>query len=205
MTELTSLGLAKLSYKPHKHVLRDIRSELRHLTALKSKESLRVLSGFTKASYKDAKGQYRPYYTLTPETFFYLSFRYSPIVRCKVACFLTESGADVSSICKHLDSKGLGDTSSVYVIKELKTSRRKIGISKDPEERLKCLQIGNSHRLDLEYCSKPIANAREIELRLHKAFQEFSVGGEWFTNQLPIQEVLQTIASEIEKESPDEL
>lgn len=66
---------------------------------------------------------------------------------------------------------------SVYVMKS--GNAYKIGISENPEKRLKDLSIGNC-TLDIIYASALIKNARAVELSLHRKFSDFAVGREWF-------------------------
>ena len=66
----------------------------------------------------------------------------------------------------------------MYVMKS--GSFFKIGVAQDPEARLLSLQTGNP-QIELVYVSKKIGNAHEVENRLHRAFSEFCVRGEWFS------------------------
>lgn len=67
----------------------------------------------------------------------------------------------------------------VYLIKSEDSSRYKIGISKNPQKRVKQLQTGNSEKLCLvntylsEYYDK-------IERTLHNRFSYLKKEGEWF-------------------------
>lgn len=66
----------------------------------------------------------------------------------------------------------------LYVFKY--AGRYKIGITNNIERRLKQLSCG-CPRISCEYHSEFISNALAIESYLHKLFEEFWVGGEWFS------------------------
>lgn len=55
----------------------------------------------------------------------------------------------------------------------------KIGISENPEERIKQLQTGNPEPVDL-YAEFEAEDAAKCESRLHKRFEGFRIQGEWF-------------------------
>lgn len=66
---------------------------------------------------------------------------------------------------------------SVYIIKD--ENKCKVGVSKNPKERLKILQIGNPE-MNLIWESRQIFNAYEVERKTHLLYDEFSIGREWF-------------------------
>lgn len=68
---------------------------------------------------------------------------------------------------------------SIYLIRDTQGGV-KIGISKNPMERLKILSCGLSGNLELVYTSQKILNARTIELILHNCFRDSKIKGEWF-------------------------
>ncbi|HZJ92080.1 MAG TPA: GIY-YIG nuclease family protein, partial [Thiopseudomonas sp.] len=67
----------------------------------------------------------------------------------------------------------------VYMIREPSTGNIKIGISQDPERRLRQLQTGNSSKLELVACAKA-ENRYEDEMNLHRMVKNMLVRGEWF-------------------------
>ena len=69
---------------------------------------------------------------------------------------------------------------SVYLITE--SDCIKIGISKNPERRMKDLQVSNANPLTLLSTTlyKTRGQANLAEKRLHKACKRFKVSGEWF-------------------------
>lgn len=59
----------------------------------------------------------------------------------------------------------------------------KIGVAKEPKERLKYLQTGNPQRITLEGAweiEPPIGTARDVERELHSMLSEHRAHGEWF-------------------------
>lgn len=67
---------------------------------------------------------------------------------------------------------------SVYVMKS--GSAYKIGVSENPERRLRGLQIGNCD-IKLVYKSELLKNAYTIESALHKKYCDCALGREWFS------------------------
>ena len=70
-------------------------------------------------------------------------------------------------------------TKYVYLISDLNNYTYKIGISKNPENRIKSLQTGNDNKLKIVHkilCE----NFNDVELALHNKYQFLRVNGEWF-------------------------
>lgn len=67
----------------------------------------------------------------------------------------------------------------VYAIREDESGRIKLGISRNPEQRLKQLQTGNSQKLSL-VAYKKAGNGAVDEAALHEANKDLHVRGEWF-------------------------
>lgn len=68
----------------------------------------------------------------------------------------------------------------VYAIKNKDTGNIKLGISKNPEQRLKQLQIGCDGKLEL-VAYKKADNGYQDELQLHLDNKQHAIHGEWFT------------------------
>lgn len=67
----------------------------------------------------------------------------------------------------------------VYAIRETESGRVKLGISRDPERRLKTLQTGNSQKLEL-VGTRIAPNRFDDETEVHKLNSDSHVRGEWF-------------------------
>ena len=70
-------------------------------------------------------------------------------------------------------------TMYVYAIRNNHTGRIKLGISENPERRLKELQIGNDCELEL-LAYREAANRFKDEKAIHNRHQHLRVRGEWF-------------------------
>jgi hypothetical protein len=70
----------------------------------------------------------------------------------------------------------------VYAIRNVTTGNIKLGISRDPEQRIKQLQTGNDCRLELVAFRKA-ENRFQDETRLHHAHSTAHIRGEWFTGE----------------------
>ena len=57
----------------------------------------------------------------------------------------------------------------------------KIGISKNPEKRIKDLNIGNASELTLIYSREAIKQGYQDEIELHKKCASFNLRSEWFS------------------------
>lgn len=75
-------------------------------------------------------------------------------------------------------------TSYIYVIGTDKPPF-KVGISKNPERRLKNLQTGFPHKLKL-HIKKPteVTKVRQLETIIHRNIDNFKTNGEWFDIEL---------------------
>lgn len=67
----------------------------------------------------------------------------------------------------------------IYLIKSNESDRYKIGISKNPKNRVKQLQTGNSEKLTL-ISSYESEYYKQIEVSLHNRFSHLKKEGEWF-------------------------
>ena len=76
-------------------------------------------------------------------------------------------------------------TMYVYAIRNNHTGRIKLGISENPERRLKELQIGNDCELEL-LAYREAANRFKDEKAIHDKHQHLRVRGEWFDVPVPV-------------------
>ena len=65
----------------------------------------------------------------------------------------------------------------VYFIREVGTELVKVGKSVNPEERLKSLQIGTPHKLELVHA---VISVKYDENWFHKHLSKFHITGEWY-------------------------
>ena len=66
----------------------------------------------------------------------------------------------------------------VYIIQKLSDSTFKIGVSKNPKQRLKAIQTGNEGELKL-LATYPSQYAHKIESILHRTYLHAKQRGEW--------------------------
>jgi hypothetical protein len=69
---------------------------------------------------------------------------------------------------------------NVYLIWEEGTSYYKIGISRNPAQRLKEIQTGNASQVHL-VAEIPVSNANYKEKEFHDKYKRYQVSGEWFS------------------------
>ena len=67
----------------------------------------------------------------------------------------------------------------VYLISDLNNYTYKIGISSNPEKRIKALQTGNDRTLKIVH-KVLCQNYLEVERALHNQYNFLRVNGEWF-------------------------
>jgi len=81
-------------------------------------------------------------------------------------------------------SERAGKSYFIYVIQA--DQELKIGMSHDPERRLKALQTSNPSRLSLlhsEEIGGDITLAKNTERKLHRLCKKYRIGGEWFKEE----------------------
>lgn len=62
--------------------------------------------------------------------------------------------------------------------------RVKIGISSNPTERIKQLNVGNPNELELVYVKRADKPRHQSETELHTEFDNFRIRGEWFSDKV---------------------
>ena len=76
-----------------------------------------------------------------------------------------------------------------------KDNKQKIGISNDPEKRLKALQTGNPEPLFIHYTIElPDRKAFKVEKHLHREYSHYNIKNEWF--ELPMEDAIQLMTYE---------
>lgn len=93
-----------------------------------------------------------------------------------------QSSVDMESVVQALNEFEVPDGMDdmyVYAIKDPESGRIKLGISKDPERRVKQLQTGCSSKLELMAYRKA-ENRYKDEAECHRLNSDIHVRGEWF-------------------------
>lgn len=88
------------------------------------------------------------------------------------------------------DDKATKDKKCLYVFK-LSDDSIKIGVSKNPEQRMKTLSKQSGKKITTKWYSEPLENAFKIEKDLHKSFSKHRLEGEYF--QIDFNDVLSAI------------
>lgn len=78
--------------------------------------------------------------------------------------------------------------SYIYVMRESESGRYKVGISKDPERRLKQLNTGNPEKLSIVYCYLAI-NGFKDESKAHSILSKYSIKNEWFDGDADLSKI----------------
>jgi hypothetical protein len=165
---MSSREIAELTEKEHKNVKRDISAML---------EALELDVSCFLYYYYDSQNRKKDEYKLNLHLASTLIAGYSPRARLAIISKMEER-ALLDAINEFETPDDLPDM-YVYAIKESETGRIKLGISKDPEERLKQLQTGNSQKLELVAYRKA-ENRYKDESATHLANAACRVRGEWF-------------------------
>ena len=179
----TSQALSFVSNKEHFHILRDIENEIRDLEMnpnLDASLKDRILNGFKKATYKDSRNRLKTCYHLSEEAFLQMSLKYSSEVRARfVIAFIDYRDTLLNLYKARIVEKVIPQLSTsrsfVYIIREEGNKRFKVGVSNNPEKRLKTLQTGSPEDLTLIYTSMVCSNSFEIESSVHKEFKEYLI------------------------------
>lgn len=82
----------------------------------------------------------------------------------------------------------------------------KIGISSDTQSRLAAIQTSYPYQLRVLSVSEWIPQARSVEARIHRFFEDFRLNGEWFniTHEVAVKWIENPFQNEIEKEDDEE-
>ena len=92
----------------------------------------------------------------------------------------------VLELIQTIDVSELDRDRYIYVAKESVTGRIKIGISYDPESRVKALNVGNPEKLILIHSYKANESGYQSEVIAHKLFEKDRLHGEWFSKSIDV-------------------
>ena len=173
---MTPREIAELTGKQYGHVLRDIDSM--------TKSTGSTLGTSAKpTTHIDTNKQSCRQYELDFRTTFSLIMRYSNELRLQVIDKWLESSINNPlQLLVDLDVKDLPPDRFVYVARESVSGRYKVGISKDPIERIKKLNVGNPEVLELVVVYKATEDGYLSETKAHLALADFHLRSEWFSS-----------------------
>ena len=166
---MTSREIAELTGKRHADVLRDTRNML---------EVLKKDAGVFAGIYKDAYGRDKACFNLPKLEALTLLAKYKPEIVSVVAEKLDTLDQILNAIRDFEVPEECADM-YVYAIRNTTTGNIKLGISRNPQQRLKQLQTGNDCALELVACRKA-ENRFQDETALHHKHEAAHIRGEWF-------------------------
>ena len=173
----TSKRIAEVFCKPHKQVLDAVRR-------MDCSEKFSK-ANFVHAEYKTGRGRTYECYNITEAGALFLcaGFTGKKAARSKeqLVNMVGESIA-INKAIEMIESLDVDDPDMfVYIAQEAESGRYKIGISKDPEKRVKQLNTGNPEELVLIYTAKA-EDGFKSESSLHRQLQSSNIRSEWFSD-----------------------
>lgn len=108
------------------------------------------------------------------------------IVMQLIEAYKSASLKSIYSLLSTIDVEGLPEDRYVYVAQEKESGRYKIGISKDPERRVKELNIGNPEELKLVHAYLATEDGYQSEIIAHKIFEDSRLRSEWFGSDIEL-------------------
>lgn len=169
---MSSREIADLTGKEHRNVMRDIRVMLVELHGEGG------LQKFQQTQINPQNGQRYPIFNLPKLEALTLLAKYKPEIVSVVAEKLDALDQILNAIRNFEVPEECADM-YVYAIRNTTTGNIKLGISRNPEQRLKQLQTGNDCTLELVAYSKA-ENRFQDEAALHHAHAAAHIRGEWF-------------------------
>ena len=177
--KMTSLEIAKLTGKPHKTVLTDLRS---------IKDKYPNIKEIRKSIYKNSQGKCELFFLLSHQAVILLMCKYSDLeLIAKVLG--SKNISDLVQTLQDLDTHDLPEDTYVYVATEFASGRHKIGISKDPESRVKELNIGNPQQFVLVHSYLATESVYQYKKLAHKISENEHIRSEWFNTQIDLEKL----------------
>ncbi len=176
---MSSVEIAELTEKRHADVMRDIRNML---------GQLELQAADFATHYKDGRGCTMPAIDLPLSVALTYLARVSKELGVKIMGEALKSSSVATEVLKALQDFEVPDDLPgmyVYAIRNTVTGNVKLGISRNPEARLKQLQTGNDCRLEL-VAMRPAAARFADEKALHNANAHARLSGEWFDGSVSI-------------------
>lgn len=152
-------------------------------------------NNFKPCEFRNARGVTYKGYTITRDGFMLLciGFTGERMMKWKEAFLeafsLRESAArgDIMDMIKGMDIDiPAVDDLFVYVAKEMSSGRHKIGISKNPEERVRQLNVGNPEPLELVHAYLATEQGHKSERIAHGLYEGEKLRSEWFGKDIEL-------------------
>jgi hypothetical protein len=168
-------SLAKAFNRRHQVILELIeryRSDFEYFSVLK-KRKLRSTGGRQASEYM---------LNLSQLMLLISRMRTTPIVNAVLKSLIDNS--DIIKAYDLIKKFDADDIQCKYVYAAIDSQCRvKIGISNNPEQRIKNLNIGNADKLELIFTKKANKPRYESEVILHKKCSDFHIRSEWFSKE----------------------
>lgn len=108
------------------------------------------------------------------------------IISAIVQAYEKSSLLSVLDIVANIDVSEIEKDRFVYIARESESGRYKIGISKDPEKRIKQLNVGNPEKLELVHAYLATESGHKSEAIAHALFEKERLNGEWFGGSIDL-------------------
>lgn len=103
-----------------------------------------------------------------------------------VGAYASASLLSIYNVISTMDLSEIDKDKYVYVARESESGRYKIGISINPEERIKSLNTGNPEQLILVHAYLAIESGYKSESLAHALFEGNRLKGEWFDKTIDL-------------------
>jgi hypothetical protein len=163
--------------------LADLRKKVGDADSLIMLDVIQTAGGAQKLSFVNEKGMYHLIFS---------SRKNHSIVNELIKNMRLEIST-VLDILNEFDAKDLPEDRFVYVARESISGRYKIGISKNPERRIKELNIGNPEELELVAVYKANKPGYQSEINAHKCNGLIRIRSEWFDAESDITKIPEAV------------
>lgn len=171
---IDSLDVASLTGTRHSNVLRKIKEISSELNE----------HGFIRANYITMQGKRCIKYEMNLKSSMILLSTYGAALRSEIL-----DAYSIRQLIMILENFDFGDIRERYLYAAKDGDGRiKIGISKNPEERIKSLNVGHPDKLEICFVKKTESSGYKDETDLHNKLSDFHIRSEWFNPEaLPIE------------------
>lgn len=171
---MTSLEIATVTGKRHADVMRDVRTMLEQLDMPKLN---------FEGTYLSEQNKELPCFKLDLERILVLVGQYPASVKAPIMDAVAKNISqhkELISAIRAFDLTEVPASMYLYVAKNTSTGSLKVGISANPEKRVKALQVGCDGILEL-VATVSAENGFQSESDAHKRLSGHRIHGEWFS------------------------
>ena len=184
----TSKIIAASFLKTHKHVLEAIKN-------LDYSPDF-IERNFIKSHYISLQNKKLPCYEITRDGAILLCMGFNGEIASKgkrklLNAINSKDSSDIMAAISNMDIDIDDKDLFVYVAQESISKRYKIGISKNPEERVKALNVGNPETLSIIHKYKAANDKFKDEVIAHEFYKGQRLVGEWFESDIDLSFLLE--------------